>query len=67
MHVLLHFWQDTQGQDLVEYTLLIFFVGTCTAGLFMGLPDSMAAIWGNAQSKLDTAINAGTPGGTPGM
>ncbi len=66
MSVLLRLWTDTEGQDLVEYTLLLFFVGTASAGLFLGLPDGMAAIWGKAQSQIDTAVNAGLPGGTPG-
>ncbi len=67
MHAVLRFWQDTQGQDLVEYTLLIFFVGTASVGLFLGLPDNMIVIWGKAQSELNTAINAGSPAGTPGI
>ena len=60
-------WTDTEGQDLVEYTLLIFFVGTASVGLFLGLPDGMAVIWGKAQSQLNTAVNAGAPAGTPGL
>lgn len=67
MHALRRLWTDTEGQDLVEYTLLVFFVGTMTAGLFLGLPDGMGLVWGKAQSELNTAINAGAPGGTPGL
>ena len=67
MHALLDFCTDTQGQDTVEYTLLLFFIGTAAVGLFLNLPGNMAGIWGKAQSQLNTAINAGQPGGTPGI
>jgi Flp pilus assembly pilin Flp len=67
MRTLLHLWADTEGQDMVEYTLLLFFIGTASVGLFLGLPDNMSVIWGKAQSQLNTATNAGSPGGAPGM
>lgn len=67
MRTLLRLWTDTEGQDLVEYTLLLFFVGTASVGLFLGLPDGMAVIWGKAQSQINTAMNAGAPGGAPGL
>ncbi len=67
MRLLLRLWADTDGQDMVEYTLLLFFIGTASVGLFFSLPDNMAIIWGKAQSQLNTAVNIGSPGGTPGL
>ncbi len=67
MCALLRFWRETGGQDVVEYTLLLFFIGTISAGVFFGLPDNMGVIWGHAQSQLNTAVNAGRPGGSPGL
>jgi len=39
------FWQDDQGQDLVEYTLLLAFVCLASAALFINAGASLATIW----------------------
>jgi Flp pilus assembly pilin Flp len=39
------FWQDEQGQDLVEYTLLLAFVCLASAALFINAGSSLATIW----------------------
>jgi hypothetical protein len=36
MHLILDLWKDEQGQDLIEYTLLMAFVALASAGLFLG-------------------------------
>jgi Flp pilus assembly pilin Flp len=48
------FWQD-DGQDLVEYTLLMSFVVVVSAALFLYNSDSVAAIWNATNSHLSTA------------
>ena len=53
-------WNDDQGQDLIEYTLLMAFVALASAALFMGAGGSVAGIWTNVNSKLDAA-NAALP------
>jgi|AGTN01.3.fsa_nt_gi hypothetical protein len=58
MHALHSFWDDECGQDVVEYSLLLFFVGTVSAALYISLPDAMRPIWENATSKLNLAINS---------
>ena len=35
-----NFWNDEQGQDLIEYTLLMAFVALASAALFMGAGGS---------------------------
>ena len=42
---MLRFVREEQGQDLVEYTLLLAFVCLASAALFIGAGKSMANIW----------------------
>jgi Flp pilus assembly pilin Flp len=43
--LLLRFVREEEGQDLVEYTLLLAFVCLASAALFIGAGKSMANIW----------------------
>ena len=54
------FWRDEQGQDLVEYTLLLAFVAICSAALFIGGGNSIAGIWSTTNSDLVAANTAGS-------
>ena len=36
MNLLLNFLRDDQGQDLIEYTLLLAFVALASAAVFIG-------------------------------
>jgi Flp pilus assembly pilin Flp len=49
------FWQDDQGQDLIEYTLLMAFVALASAALFIGAGGSIKGIWTSTNSQLDAA------------
>jgi len=51
-------WQDEQGQDLIEYTLLMAFVALASAGLFISSGQSVSAIWSISSGDLDTAAVA---------
>ena len=59
---LTNFWNDQQGQDLIEYTLLItFIVMAVFAFLGAGRP-AVNAIWTSGNSRLtdaNTAANGG--------
>jgi Flp pilus assembly pilin Flp len=44
--------RDEQGQDLIEYTLLLAFVALASAALFIGTGGSVNSIWGAASSQL---------------
>jgi Flp pilus assembly pilin Flp len=57
LNVFLH--QD-EGQDLIEYTLLLAFVALASAALFIGAGNSIAGIWSNANQKV-SAANAAIP------
>jgi Flp pilus assembly pilin Flp len=50
--MLKHFVQDEQGQDLIEYTLLVAFVCLATAALFVNSGGSLSGIWISANSDL---------------
>ena len=49
------FWNDEQGQDLIEYTLLMAFVALASAALFLGAGGSIQGIWTTSNSQLSTA------------
>ena len=42
---IMQFVRDEQGQDLVEYTLLLAFVCLASAALFINAGASLATIW----------------------
>jgi Flp pilus assembly pilin Flp len=47
--------RDEQGQDLIEYTLLLAFVALASATLFIGSGQSVSGIWGSASNNLSAA------------
>ena len=49
------FLQAEEGQDLVEYTLLLAFVCLASAALFIGAGKSMANIWVDTNLVLTNA------------
>jgi Flp pilus assembly pilin Flp len=51
------FLGDDEGQDLVEYTLLLGFVCLASAALFIGSGQSLAGIWTTTNTVL---VNANT-------
>jgi Flp pilus assembly pilin Flp len=57
-NMMIRFLRDEQGQDLVEYTLLLAFVCLASAALFIGAGGSINAIWTTANSRLSNAAAA---------
>ena len=55
MTMLKNFLRDEQGQDIVEYTLLLAFVALASAALFISAGGSISGIWTIAN---DTLANA---------
>ena len=55
------FVREEQGQDLVEYTLLLAFVALASAALFIGAGNSIGGIWTQANTRLANANLAATP------
>ncbi len=52
------FWQDDEGQDLMEYTLLMAFVALASASIYLGAGSSLAGIWSGASSQMVAANSA---------
>ena len=50
-----NFATDEQGQDLIEYTLLMAFVALASAALFIGAGSSIKGIWGATNTQLTAA------------
>jgi Flp pilus assembly pilin Flp len=49
------FWNDQEGQDLIEYTLLMAFVALASAALFLGAGGSIQGIWTTSNTNLSQA------------
>lgn len=50
--------REEEGQDLIEYTLLLAFVALASAALFIGAGASVNAIWNAANQLLNSAAAA---------
>lgn len=55
MTMLTNFIRDEQGQDLIEYTLLLAFVCLASAALFISAGGSVAGIWTSTNTQLSAA------------
>lgn len=60
MHAFIRdFLANDQGQDLIEYTLLMAFVAIASAGLFIGAGGDVKGIWSVTNNELTKAnVNA---------
>ena len=54
--------RDEEGQDLIEYSLLLAFVSLASAALFIGAGGSMKTIWTVANNQLSNAAAQATSG-----
>jgi Flp pilus assembly pilin Flp len=57
-NMFMRFVKDEQGQDLIEYTLLMAFVALASAAIFINAGTSIKGIWGTASSQLSNAATA---------
>jgi len=62
MNILKNFIRDEQGQDLIEYTLLLAFVALASAALFINAGGSINTIWTIANSRLSNAATVANTG-----
>ena len=53
----LNFVRDEQGQDLIEYTLLMAFIALASAAIFINAGGSINQIWSTANSQLSAAAS----------
>lgn len=54
-NMMMRFVQDEQGQDLIEYTLLMAFIALASAAIFVSAGTSVNAIWKSASTQLSNA------------
>ena len=54
----IRFLREEDGQDLIEYTLLLGFVALASAALFIGAGQSAGTIWGIANAEMSNAAVA---------
>ena len=52
MNTVNRFLQEEQGQDLIEYTLLLAFVCLASATFFISSGKSVSGIWAATSSRL---------------
>jgi Flp pilus assembly pilin Flp len=55
MTLIKNFLNEDQGQDLIEYTLLLAFVALASAAVFIGAGSSISGIWTAANNRLSNA------------
>jgi len=54
-NLITRFLIDEEGQDLIEYTLLLAFVALASAALFISAGGSINSIWTTANATLNNA------------
>ena len=52
------FLRDEQGQDLIEYTLLMAFIALASAAIFTQVGSSVNSIWKSGKNVLSNAAVA---------
>jgi Flp pilus assembly pilin Flp len=50
--------KEEQGQDLIEYTLLMAFIALASAAIFVNAGKSISSIWGAASNQLSNAASS---------
>ena len=54
---MLVFWNQENGQEMVEYTLLVAFFALAGLGVFSGLRTEIASIWQAISASYATAAS----------
>jgi Flp pilus assembly pilin Flp len=54
----LNLWRDEEGQDLIEYSLLMAFVAIAVVGLFAGAGGNVKNVWTVSNNQLSLAKSA---------
>jgi Flp pilus assembly pilin Flp len=54
-NLIMRFVQDEQGQDLIEYTLLMAFIALASAAIFVSAGSSVNKIWSSTNLQLSNA------------
>ena len=55
MRSLKNFLRDEEGQDMVEYTLLLAFVALAAGAAYVTIGNNISGIWATAQTDVSNA------------
>jgi Flp pilus assembly pilin Flp len=55
--ILRRLWRDEDGQDMVEYALLLGFIVVCAAAILTTTRTQMSATWSTISSSLGSAVS----------
>jgi Flp pilus assembly pilin Flp len=58
MSILKNFLKDEEGQDMVEYTLLLAFVALAAGAAYVTIGNNISSIWSKAQADITSASAA---------
>ena len=58
MSYLKNFLMDEEGQDMVEYTLLLAFVALAAGAAYVTIGNNISSIWSKAQVDITSASTA---------
>ena len=56
--------REEDGQDLIEYTLLMAFLALVSVGLFMNVGGNTASVWSGADTTITQAASVGSGAAT---
>lgn len=54
------FWKEEDGQDLVEYSLLLAFIALAAVALLGSVKSSIGGMWSSINSTMTSANTAGS-------
>ena len=52
------FWNREEGQDMVEYSLLLAFIALAAVGLLSGIKASISSLWTSINTTLTSTAAA---------
>ncbi|MBV9613259.1 MAG: Flp family type IVb pilin [Acidobacteriaceae bacterium] len=52
------FWQEEDGQDLVEYALLLAFIALAAVALLTGIKSNISTLWTDISNALSDAVSS---------
>ncbi|HWB96265.1 MAG TPA: Flp family type IVb pilin [Bryobacteraceae bacterium] len=58
MNFIKSFVKDEQGQDLVEYTLLLAFIALAIGAVYSTMSSNVVSVWTKASTDLSNAATA---------
>jgi len=54
--LLLTLWREDEGQDMVEYALLLSFIVVCAAAILTSTRAQISSVWSTINSSLSSAV-----------